>query len=124
MRAYYFELQKKLYLYYNTIVQVFYVYYIITYVFKNQNGQRIENMSGARFSQLNHQFSWFLTNRSCILFLVKSVQLSGIVQFLKTMILPRVVQWVKDPTKPPESDRLEAQRVDLKPMVGWIRVPL
>ena len=41
MRAYYFVLQKQLYLY-------GYKYSVyITYIFKNRNGQRTKNMSGS-----------------------------------------------------------------------------
>lgn len=35
----------------------------------------------------------------------------------------KAIQRVKDLTKPIESDRLEAQRVDLKSLVGQILVP-
>jgi len=38
------------------------------------------------------------------------------------IVVDRVVQRVKDPTKPTEIDRPKAKQVDLKPMVGWIRV--
>ena len=42
----------------------------------------------------------------------------------KTTTVSRGVQRVEDLTNPPESDRPEAQRVDLKSMAGRIRVYL
>ena len=41
----------------------------------------------------------------------------------RTSVMIKAVQRVKDLTKPIESDRPEAQRVDLKSLVGRILVP-